>query len=180
MGGGDPVRVVRGDGVESGKRPRQLARRSRRADLGTERGEAGERAAGVDGGAQHDDLPRQRCVGDLEGDGLVVRARLGVELVLDGDVDRRARQADLLGGGKQLGAAGCVAEDVAEAEVVDQCRAVLDLAVDADERRLAERLDLVVEQLDGRRSDQRADVLGGVVEAVEQVMRRSRAGTDSR
>ena len=95
---------------------------------------------------------------------------LASSLCLSGDVDRRARQADLLGRREQLGAAGRVAEGVAEVEVVDQRRALLHLAVDADDRRLAVRLDLLAEQIDAGRSDQLPDRLGDLVGEGDQVL----------
>jgi hypothetical protein len=59
-----------------------------------------------------------------------------VALVLDRKVERRAGWPALLCGREEGGAVDGVSHPVAEAQVVDDRRAVLDLSVDPDERAL--------------------------------------------
>ena len=102
------------------------------------------------------DLVGARRVGDPHFERLVVRADAVVVIVLDRDVDRRTGGAALLGGGEQRRPVDGVADTIAEAEVVDDRRAVLDLAVEPDERALAVPLRLRTEQLERPLCQQRA------------------------
>ena len=110
------------------------------------------------------DLVRARRVGDPHLEGLVVRADAVIVLVLDRDVDRRTGGATLLRGREQRRTVDRLAHPVAEAQVVDDRRAVLDLAVEADERALAVALDLAAEQLERALGQQRPERLAVLVD----------------
>ncbi len=105
--------------------------------------DAGLRAPAGRGGADEHDLVGPGRVGDPDLNGLVVRAGGGGRLVPDGHDERGAGRAARVAEDDDRGAVERLAHDVAEPRRVDQRGAVLDLAVGADDRGLAERLDPV-------------------------------------
>ena len=121
-----------------------------------------------------------RRVGDPHLERLVVRAHAVVVLVLDRDVDRRAGGAALLRRGQQRRPLDRVAHPVAEAEVVDDRRAVLDLSVEPDERALAVALRLAAEQLERALREQRPERLAVLRRSAARGPRRSARRTGSR
>ena len=87
-----------------------------------------------------------------------------VVLVLERDVERRAGGAALLGGGKEGRALDRIAHLVPEAEVVDHGRPVLDVAVEADERALADALRRRAEKLERALGEELAERLAVAVD----------------
>jgi hypothetical protein len=127
---------------------RAMSLRGRGRELAAELAETRQRPAARRERDPDHDLVRARGVGDPELESLVVRADAVVVLVLDREVDRRAGGAAFLRRGQKRGPFDRVANPVAEAEVVDDRRAVLDLAVEPDECPLAVALRLAVEELE--------------------------------
>src|SRR5262245_25226187 len=134
-------------------------------ELAAERAEPRVRpAARRDDDPDHE-LVRPRCVGDPHLERLVVGADGVVVLVLDGDVERRAGGAALLGRGEERRPLDRVAHLVAEAEVVDHRRAVLHVAVEPDQRALAHSLCRRTEE---RQRALREQLAEGLAVAVDQ------------
>ncbi len=130
---------------------RAMSLRGRGRELAAELAETRQRPAARRERDPDHDLVRARGVGDPQLESLVVRADAVVVLVLDREVDRRAGGAAFLRRGQKRGPFDRVANPVAEAEVVDDRRAVLDLAVEPDECPLAVALRLAVEELERTR-----------------------------
>ena len=100
----------------------------------------------------------------------MVRAHRLVVDVLDGDVECRACAAALLGRREQRRAADGLAHVIAEAEVVDDRRAVLDVPVEADERALPEALGRRAEQLERAGGEQLSERLAVGVDQRGQIL----------
>ena len=95
---------------------------------------------------------------------LVVRAHGVVVLVLERDVERRPCGAALLGRRKEGCALDRIAHLVPEAEVVDHGRPMLDVAVQADERALADALRRRAEKLERALGEEFAERLAEPVD----------------
>src|SRR5262245_22877827 len=139
-------------------------------ELAAELGQAGLRPAGRGQRDPDDDLVRARRVGDAHLERQVVRAHGVVRRVLEREVERRTRGTALLGRGQERCAADRVANAVAEAEVVQDRRAVLHLAVEADERSLAVGLGVAAERGERACDEQAAEGLAVGVDERREIL----------